>query len=130
MVGRSMVIEVGSSMPWKTLRGSKVSAALGAVAITWFWPLVKRSPVKTSRIGSPSPPHSREMRSTSGVMSLPGTSAASAIRAFRKSRSTGPAIRRSAGHHDEHGQGEDDADRYAHAHPISSLDQGLILPTS
>src|SRR5258705_229146 len=33
MVGRSMVIEVGSSMPWKTLRGSKVSEALAAVTM-------------------------------------------------------------------------------------------------
>ena len=45
-------------MPWNTLRGSKVSAALGAVAITWFWPLMKRKPVNTSRMGWLMPPHS------------------------------------------------------------------------
>ncbi len=90
-----MMTEVGRNMPWNTLRGSNVSAALGTVAITCFRPSMKRNPVKTRRNGWLIPPHSREMRSTSGVMSLPGTSAASAIRAFRKSRSTGPAIRRS-----------------------------------
>ena len=112
-------------MPWKTLRGSKVSAALGAVAITWFWPLVKRSPVKTSRIGSPSPPHSREMRSASGVMSLPGTSAACGDPRLQEVEVDGAGHQAKPGHHHEHGQGEDNADRYAHAYPISSLDQGL-----
>jgi len=42
------------------------------------------------------PLHSKNIRSKSGWMSLPGTSISRAIRGFMKSRSTGPAISRSA----------------------------------
>ena len=65
------------------------------------------------------------MRSISGLMSLPGTSAARAMRSFRKSRSTGPAIRRRAATSDERSDGEDDAGHHPHAHPIRSSDQRL-----
>jgi len=42
---------VGSRRPRITLRGSKDSATLGAVATTWLMSLVTLEPLSTSRIG-------------------------------------------------------------------------------
>ena len=76
------------------------------------------------------PPHSSEMRSISGLMSLPGTSAASGDAVLQEVEVDGTFHQAKGGHQDERSDGEDDAAHHPHAHPIRSSDQRLVLPAS
>src|SRR5438105_3298758 len=95
-VGWSTTMAVGSSRPRITLRGSKESATLGAVATTWLMSLVTLSPLITSRIGWLSALHSTNTRSAWTRILPAGVSNSWPSLVRRKSRSIGPASSRSA----------------------------------
>ena len=123
--GRSIVIEVGRNMPCRTLRASKVSDAVGTVAITWCCAVDEAQPVEhqAHRLADAAPFERDAVDLGLDVVARHVGRLGDAV--LQEVEVDGTCHQAKGGHHDERGDGEDDAGHHPHAHPIRSSDQRL-----